>query len=313
MRKIILRLLPLMLVLAMAGCALQGSRQAADSAGIEGPCVYYVSDISQGLVSAPCEISSRGEDAIRDVFHTLRLGEFTDGHPAVPEAVVLEHTAWQADSLVVYLEGEYPEIGTQEEAFCRAALVLSLLSVSDVDSVIIHVNGIPLTDRYGRESGSLSRRDFLMDLQEKHVESRAVTLTLYFGAEGGSRLAAESVGTEIRADRQPEAVALEMLLKGPLNKSHIATIPAGTEILGVSLRDRICYVNVSEALRNGETLVPDRLMIYSIVNTLCALQNVDKVQITVNGVADISFSDGLTINAPLEADFSLVEESAGEP
>ena len=305
MRKKWIPALLLAFAMVLAGCG-SAEPQSAPMPE-EGAVIYYVGEGSQGLLRAPCGTQNEGEDAIRDLFHTLQAGEFPDGHPAVPADVQLDHTAWQENSLVLYLTGAYPQMGTLEETFCRAALTLSMLTVSDVESVIINVDNAPLKDAYGQEVGAMSRSSFVTEILETSAEARNVTLTLYFGSASGAGLAAEAIGTEIRADQQEAAVVLDMLIKGPLDKNHIATIPSGTAVLGVSIRDGICYVNLNEAFRSGESQIPDRLEIYSIVNSLAELPAVDKVQLSINGYADTVFEGGMSINTPLEPDYTLVE------
>ena len=45
--------------------------------------------------------------------------------------------------------------------------------------------------------------------------------------------------------------------------------------------------------------------IYSIVNSLCAISNVNKVQLTVNGSSDVMFRDVISLNTQFERNLDL--------
>ena len=306
MRKRAICILTLLMLLSAAGCARNtaGQEEQAES----GPAVYYLNEAETGFLTARSDTTHTGEEAIRDLFNTLKNGEFSDGHSAVPSDLELDHTAWQENSLVLYLTGRYPEPGTAEETFCRAALTFTLLSAAEADSVVINVDNHPLTDEEGVEVGAIRREDFVTVLTAADTDRSMLTLTLYFAAPDGKGLVQEKATAVLNADEQPEAVVMDQLLRGPQTAGNVSPMPAGGSVLGVSVRERICYVNLSEAFRNPDSGVADELMIYAIVNSLGELETVDKVQITVNGSADVVYDGGLSISAPLEPDLSLVEE-----
>ena len=109
-------------------------------------------------------------------------------------------------------------------------------------------------------------------------------------------------------DETIESGVMRLLIAGPEEKDHKATIPQGVSLLSVSVRNRICYVNVSGAFITQDNPVAQKLSLYSVVNSLAILADVDQVQIAVDGSSDITVAENISLAAPLTADWTLVEQ-----
>ena len=72
-------------------------------------------------------------------------------------------------------------------------------------------------------------------------------------------------------------------MKGPLEKGHYPTIPENTEVLNVTIADRICYVAFDGVFSSYALDVSEKVPVYSVVNSLLDALDADKVQITVGG------------------------------
>ena len=68
------------------------------------------------------------------------------------------------------------------------------------------------------------------------------TFTLYFTDKSGQKLVKEQRTVRYKRSIPKERIVLEQLMKGPLEKGHYPTIPENTEVLNVTIADRICYV-----------------------------------------------------------------------
>ena len=62
-----------------------------------------------------------------------------------------------------------------------------------------------------------------------------------------------------------------------------STVPGGTRLNSIMIRDNVCYVDFSKEFMNVQAEVNSEIVIYSIVNTLCELSDVNKVQFTIDG------------------------------
>ena len=83
-------------------------------------------------------------------------------------------------------------------------------------------------------------------------------------------------------------------------------MPEGTRLIGISTEDGLCTVNLSSEFidnSNGGSAF-DTLSVYSVVNSLCALDNVDKVQFLIDGKT-VEVYGNFIFDEPFEADDNL--------
>ena len=80
-----------------------------------------------------------------------------------------------------------------------------------------------------------------------------------------------------------EQLALEQLIKGPdsINGSQseelLKTMPNGTKINTISVRNHTCYLDLSSEFLQKRENISDEVTIYSVVNTLAELSNINRV------------------------------------
>lgn len=92
----------------------------------------------------------------------------------------------------------------------------------------------------------------------------------------------------------PYKTLIEMLIEEPRNNKLESAIPKETVINKVELKDDILYLDVSKEFienhQGGEK--EENTTIYSIVNTLCELTEVNKIKILIDGEENKEFKDG---------------------
>ena len=105
---------------------------------------------------------------------------------------------------------------------------------------------------------------------------------------------------------------LEKLIGGPeelVNAEEynlIPTVPPGTVVNSVTIRDNICYVDLSKDFMGMLSGVKSDVTVYAIVNTLCELPNVSQVQFTINGEQWEKYGETENFNTPYERNLNLV-------
>ncbi len=129
----------------------------------------------------------------------------------------------------------------------------------------------------------LMAEDALLDDTETDPYVRQ--LRLYFADSSGRYLLSEYHSLTLDEDTSPERYVIEELLRGPNNGELQSTIPDGTELISCTTVDGVCTVNLSSEFyaNRPTTASAERLAIYSIVNSLTALSQVDSVIIQVEG------------------------------
>lgn len=80
--------------------------------------------------------------------------------------------------------------------------------------------------------------------------------------------------------------AVQELLKGPSKSYHFPVIPAGTKLLGVETYENTATIDLSqEFLENSlDTRILDEYVIYSIVNTLTEIPEIEGIIFYIEGV-----------------------------
>ena len=132
--------------------------------------------------------------------------------------------------------------------------------------------------------------------QEEITEEqmRQTIITLYYLNKETKELMPE--GRMIDAKTlltDPYTTLLELLMEAPKNEKLQSVIPEGTRILKTELKGDMVYVDLSKEFIDNHTggLEAETTTIYSIVNTLTELNEVNSVKILINGKENQSFKD----------------------
>ena len=67
-------------------------------------------------------------------------------------------------------------------------------------------------------------------------------------------------------------------------------------------------MNLDSSFLSGEVDAADYIPVYALVDSLTELQTVNKVQITVNGSANVLYRNSISLASPLERDEKYIEE-----
>lgn len=239
---------------------------------------------------------------------------------SVPDNKELRATLTSGINIITYsLEGEqvtvslgekYKELPKTTEVLTRAALVRSLTNIPGVSYVMITVNGEPLTDVSGNAVGIMTA-DMFVDNAGTQIETKdsTVTLKLYFANESGDGLIAVNRELAHNADISNvpmEKLVVEQLIRGPVGDETYPTINPATKLINITVKDGVCYLTFDDALITAVNNVTTDVTIYSIVNSLVELSNINKVQITIEGNKDGKFRDKYELSTIFGRDLSLV-------
>lgn len=101
-----------------------------------------------------------------------------------------------------------------------------------------------------------------------------------------------------------KAVVRHLVDHGPahqylVTKDLRAVLPAGTEVMGMTIRDGLCTVDLSEELLETTDDVHERLILDALVFTLTEFSTVDSVTIWVNGHPLTKMNHGTPVSSVL--------------
>ncbi len=192
------------------------------------------------------------------------------------------------------------------ELIARYSIVKTLCGLGNIERVNILVEGEPILNQSGNPIGPLGENDIVFT-QNSNENITQKFVTLYFADAMGEKLVAERRKASLVDNRLEKTVVLE-LVKGPKNSDIFATIPKDTKVLSVETKEGICFVNLSEEFitkfSGGSSAAT--LAIYSIVNSLTELPDIDRVQFLIDGVKVETFGDYI-FSEPFGRDKHILE------
>ena len=230
-----------------------------------------------------------------------------DGVALLPAGVQINTYSISGSLLEVEFSTDYNAMARPREFLARAGIVRTLLQVPGITSIRFRVGKKELKGSDGKAVGNMTWGDFL-DLSESNAGSfRYDSFVLYYTDKDGKALHAETKNVYCRQNIIREHVMLEQLVRGPIMKGHYPTVSENTIVNSVVISDRVAHVDLSRAFIDYAQEVPGELAVASIVGTLVAGGNVDKVQILVAGdehavLGDVDLYQYFTWNADLVED-----------
>lgn len=181
------------------------------------------------------------------------------------------------------LSPEYKNLSVTTEVLVRAAIVRTLTQLPEINFVSFLVDGNQLMDHDDNIIGWMSRDTFIENEGNEINNYQEVKIKLYFANEAGDGLIMASRTKEYNTNISLEKLVVEELIKGPSLEGLYPTINPATKVASVTTKDGVCYVNLDESFLSQTCNVSADVAIYSITNSLVELQNVNKVQIYING------------------------------
>ena len=109
-----------------------------------------------------------------------------------------------------------------------------------------------------------------------------------------------------------ERLVVEKIIGGPEDEELLPTVNPGTKIISIAVKDNICYVNLNKEFLITQNDVLPEVTVYSIVNSLIELQNINKVQISVEGNNAFVFRDTIDMAVLFERNLDILKSDYGE-
>ena len=281
------------------------------SSGMEGAEVYYLVSANNSLKEVRTNVPQEAETS-NMAFHLLeRMKEDPkkDGMiSAVPADVEFLSVHLEDKKAVVDVSSSYLALENAQEVVCRSAIVWTLTSLEMIDNVELTVEGRTLRNQQGKEIGVMNRENVRIDGDVPAETTEYAILKLYFTNADGTDFQIEDRVVEVNANQAREKTILEQLIAGPLEKGYYPTVSADTKIRDVTTtKDGICYVNLSQDFltKTATANINDVVTVYSIVNSLCELEEVEKVQFLMEGEKIEDYKGVLDFSTPFTAVESL--------
>ncbi len=286
----------LCLTLAFCGCSVQEFREP-------GTFYYHRADIgyrgSEGVVAPERrELSGIADDL--DAIVKLYCAGPQD--PALenplPSGTELLSSSLYDHVLTLRFNDALAQLTGAELTIAAGCLAKTFLPLTGAQVLILTANGALL----GSETSltvtleDLSLRDDSLDML--HAE-----YPVYYASMDRRHLIREAVTVRHATPEELTMHLLEQLLTPPAGTTLRSALPEGTRFLSISVVNGLCTVDVSQEFesRRFYTMSAQCLSLLSVVNTLTALEEIDRVEFTVEGNLLIRYGT-LSIDAPLVRD-----------
>lgn len=216
------------------------------------------------------------------------------------------------DVIQISVDEDYWNLTPTTEVLTRAAIVRTLTQIEGITYVSMKVGEKQLTDHTGAVINPMKADQFVDNAGNEINTYENVELTLYFASENGKHLRRAIRSVEYNSNISLERVVLENLIRGPMGEGLYPTINPNTKIINVTVKDEICYVNLSKEFLNQQYSILPELTIYSLVNSLIELDGVNKVQIAIAGESNVMFRDVISLSSPFERNLDVMKSDYGE-
>lgn len=255
--------------------------------------IYYVSNSETKVEAHPHVMESvEMEEKLDELIQCLSTNpEKLEYKAPLLMGFQLLDVSWDGEKVLLDMDESYLNLPTTTEVLTRAAIVRTLTQLDKVNYVGITVEGNQLSDSLGNPVGWMSADRFIDNNGNEINTYDQVKVVLYFAGEDGTNLIAAYREKYYSTNIPLERFVVDELLAGP--SGHVEglypTINPATKVISVMTKDGICYVNLDDSFLTVVNNVSTDVSIYSIVNSLVELNNINKVQILINGETPSGF------------------------
>lgn len=302
MKRKIVNICMLLFALLLCACG-----QAEEQKGATYP-IYFVSN-------SETKIEKR-EVSVQDVAYEEQLEYVLGALSIMPEKLDYKAPFCMGFALLNYevedgkitlnVSKEYLKLSVTTEVLVRGAIVKTLTAMPHINFVCITVEDEPLRDSLGILVGWMNADQFIQNENSEFNSYEEVRLKLYFANETGDALLATTRTKEYNTNIAVEKLIIEELIKGPNAEGVYPTINPDTKVANVTVKDGVCYVNLDESFLIQPNNVTPEVTIYSIANSLIEMNNVNKVQISVNGDTSILYREKFSLTTYFERNLDMM-------
>lgn len=303
MKRILFLLAVLLLAMGISGCKSKDEDKVSEGEY----WVYYLDKDKLSLVKEEYEPSATKTDKIvTELLDKLTKPSTKDTYSvfqkkfSVMEVVVDEKVAY------IHFTDDYLQMNDVQEVLFRTAVVKTIGQVKGIEYVSFYVREQPLTNDAGNVVGLMSAADYIDNLEDNFDEVQFAKVDLYFSDSTGQKLVMVEKEIAFKNNITLEQAVIEKIIAGSGMDTTKDTLPKGLKVLDVSVKDGICYVNFNSVFLDTIVDVSADVTIYSIVNSLCELPNIKKVQILVEGASNKTFRDKYPLTTIFERNLDML-------
>ena len=204
----------------------------------------------------------------------------TDLRSPFPADVAVKNITVQDGTMSLLLNDAFTKLSGVELTLATACLVQTLTAFDTIDQVVLMTDNMILSNL---TTTPLDEADFL--LQDDASTSDQTTVKLYFSDLQGRYLVEEARMRVFSSEEAIPTYIVNQILEGPEERTSRAVFPEGVSLLSTTVGNGLCTVNFAPSIRTHvpKTHKEARLAIFSVVNSLTELPQVERVRFLVAG------------------------------
>lgn len=245
--------------------------------------VLYLPDASGRYLTKYTQTVEAMETVEKPKYVLQRLIELS----AIPKGTELTEISVENGLCKVELSSAFVE--NMQRSFAKERLAIysivnSLTELSEITTVDIWIEDTPLDQLYFMDlPAGLERNEDLLYVDDDAVQD--VDLYLSFD---GERLTAVPYRLQLSDNINLNDQILNALISFEEDYGAVNYIPNGTKLLNLRMEGSACIVDLSgEFLANCTSEQEERLAVYTIVATMCAVEGISSVEILVEGLEPV--------------------------
>ena len=307
LKTIVTLVLCLSLMICNTGCEQTDEEKGLN---VTGNYIYYVNKDNTNIVSR--EYNFKNSDTDKKITELLEgLRHNTDDVSvvkAIPDSVKILDYKLDGGIFSINFSSSYNKLPKSQEVLTRAAVVLTMIQLEDINYVSFKVDGERLKYSDGEVVENMNASSFANNLDSDKNVVNSDDFTIYFANTEGDKLVKYEFNAEYGSTISKEQFILNTLIEGPGEKEGLTrTLPVNAQVESVNTMDNVCYVRFYENFLTEQAPVGAELVIYSIVNSLSELSYIHKVQISISGMPDAEYQK-ISLSEPFVRNLDYVAE-----
>ncbi len=323
MKKWITYIVIAILCLTLTGCDSDSNASTATTELPEGSIlIYYINDDTYEFGTETYALNQEASTLeqvqdILDIMFSSTNGINTTSTTNQQRANVIASSMKMMDvrfrdgqaTITVNITNEQPD--TYPVVLSKAAITQTLCQLGEVEQVAFTIYDSSKVLEGGTAIEYYNDISFVDNEKEGGYLQRGI-ITLYFADETGNMLLEYDKSVEITTDVSLEQLVIESLIAGPMRDGYYKTIPDGTTLKKISIKDGVCYVDLSGEFNNKLDNCMDEVTIYSVVNSLCELPTINKVQFLINGEKQEFYRETIPFDGMFEMQSDIIKKETTE-
>lgn len=271
--------------------------------------IYYYDKLSHTLFSEEKKLIVKDNVVINNIFEEMKITPRASNLKSIisKDLNLLGYTL-DKDTLEVNISKEYNNLSNVEQIIFRVGFVWTMTELENINNIKFLVENVEIKYDNGKTIGYLNRENTILNPLISPDKIDFEKVTLYF-ANDNKKLVEETRRIEVKQNKSMELHIVEELINGPKSKKYFKTIPQETKIRNIKTEGNICYVDLSSdfIIKLSGNPSQQNLAIYSIVNSLTNLKNVNKVQFLIEGEKTNLSKESVDISQPLDRYEQIIE------